>query len=284
MSSQTSKLVVVTVVKDDIEGFDRTCRSIAEQSVPVTHLIINGGSSADMQRALDDWSGRIGSRIISGPDNGPYDAMNKALRALDSRDRVWFINAGDTLAFDEAYAYVDQLTSSDEFTWGFGPVKVVEKSGILRTIPAQATYTQLHHAYGQTPICHQAVVACVDALRLAGGFDDRYPIAADYRSLLLLGRIAAPVQWELPTVEYRAGGLSDRHLLRSHWQQHRIRIEVFNGGMKARARSWARLAGMTARITTGRGIDAIARAGLVDRDWRRPRRNEQSMDNPRHGQ
>jgi len=185
---------------------------------------------------------------------------------------VWFVNAGDTLAFDEAYAYVESCTSSEGFVWGFGPARVVERDGQLRGIPGQAAYTVSNHAYGRTPICHQAAVCQVAALLDVGGFDEaHYSIAADYRALLLLGRRHLPVQWAQPVVNYAAGGISDRHLLRSHWQQHRARIETLDHGFTDSARSLARFGRMSARICAGRSIDLAARIGIADPNWRRLR-------------
>ncbi|MDO8732890.1 MAG: hypothetical protein Q7L55_10040 [Actinomycetota bacterium] len=268
MSASPSRLVVVTVVKDDIEGFERTCASISTQSRHVEHLIIDGGSAPPMLECARKWAAELGSVLISEPDRGTYDAMNKALDQLNGHDRVWFLNAGDVFASPEAYAYVDERSSADNFTWGFGPVRVMEINGRLRHIPKQAPYSRRNYAYGRTPICHQAAVCRVRDLRAVGGFDERYSIRADYRALLLLSQISEPVHWDMPTVEYHAGGISDRFLLRGHWQEHRVRREILGRGPVESARSLGYVSKMALRITTGRSIDALARRGIVDTDWR----------------
>ncbi len=268
MNEHESRLVVVTVVKDDVLGLDRTCTSIAEQTAPVSHLIMNGGTGPDIIDATHRWSQELGSAVVHQADTGPYDAMNLALNQLQPRDRVWFLNSGDVFAEPDAYAYVDDLTCGPDFTWGFGPVRVMEPNGQLRHIPRQACYTPRNHAYGRTPICHQASVCRVRDLRAIGGFDEHYPIVADYRAFLLLAQISAPVQWTKATVEYRAGGISDHLLLRGHWQEHQARREILGGGPIESARSLGYVAKMAARITTGRAIDVLADRGLVASDWR----------------
>lgn len=266
-----SRLVIVTVVKDDVDGLERTCKSIASQTGNPTHVIMNGGTSPAIIDATKRWSEQLGSTVVQQQDTGPYDAMNHALLELDPVDRVWFLNAGDVFATPDAYDYVDDRSSAADFIWGFGPVRVLETNGQLRHVPRQEPFTQRNHAYGRTPICHQAAVCRVQDLRGVGGFDKRYPIVADYRAFLMLAKISAPVQWELPTIEYRAGGLSDRFLLRGHWQQHRARREILGGGPAQSLHSLGYLAKMTARITTGRGIDLLARHGIGDPDWRSQR-------------
>ncbi len=271
MSATRSRLVVVTVVKDDVEGFERTCASLHRQTTRAAHLIVNGGSGAAMRESVDSWASQLASQVISGPDRGPYNAMNTALHALDADDRAWFINAGDTLATDDAYAYIDSATGRDDFVWGFGPVRVIEKSGELREIPTQSPYSLSNHAFGRTPICHQAAVCTVQAMLAGGGFDEHYSIAADYRAFLLLGQRCPPTQWDRAVVNYQAGGLSDRHLLRSHLQQQRARARYFNHDFADRVHSLSHLGRMTIRISAGRTVDLAARAGLVDSNWRRSR-------------
>ncbi len=268
MNEHESRLVVVTVVKDDVLGLDQTCTSIAAQTTAVTHLIMSGGTSPEIMAATRRWSQELGSLVVHQSDTGPYDAMNHALGQLQAHDRAWFLNSGDVFAEPDAYAYVDEQTRGNDFTWGFGPVRVMETNGQLRHIPRQAAYSRRNHAYGRTPICHQASVVRVRDLGAIGGFDERYPIVADYRAFLLLAQINAPVQWTMPTVEYRAGGISDRLLLRGHWQEHQARREILGGGPIESVRSLGYVAKMSTRITTGRGIDLLAHRGLVASDWR----------------
>ena len=277
MTDEGSRLVVVTVVREDIEGFERTCTSLSHQSQSVEHLVIDGASGPQMQECLATWSAILGSTIISEPDRGTYDAMNKALSTLHPLDRVWFLNAGDTFTREDAYAFGEAITCGPEFTWGYGPARVIERDGRLREIQVQAPYSVRNHAYGRTPICHQATISRVDVLQSAGAFDLRYPIVADYKALLLMGQSHQPLTWDLALIDYRAGGISDRHLLRSHRQQHAIRVEVLDSGFAGRTRSAIHLGWMAMRITTGRAIDRLSRLGLVDRTWRARRAARRTM-------
>ena len=219
-------LTIVTVVKDDPLGLDATLASIDRQSVNTRMIVMDGGSGADTIDVAQGWQQRIGIELRSEPDRGPYDAMNKALLLLDGVERVWFVNAGDTLRGSDALERAMDLTRDPEFTWGFGPHSVLETTGEFRRIETGQMYSLPNHAYGKTPICHQAVIVRVSCLRQVGGFDLGYPIAADYRSLLLLGKQWQPKYWGDVLVEYRAGGISDRHLSATIREQGRVRREV----------------------------------------------------------
>lgn len=229
-------LTIVTVVKDDADGLDRTLETIVRQSDRTRLMVMDGGSNDDTLDVIEKWKLALSMEVESQPDLGPYDAMNKVLDKLTGADLVWFINAGDTLRGSDALEKALDLTRDPDFTWGFGPHCVLETTGEFRRIETGQPYSLTNHAYGKTPICHQAVIARVSCLRQVGGFDLRYPIAADYRSLLLLGKQWQPKQWGNVLVEYRAGGISDRHLSATIREQGRVRREVLQPHREFRIR------------------------------------------------
>lgn len=101
------KFTIITCTYNAAEVIKPTLDSILNQTwVPVEHLIIDGASKDDTvkvaeayrQRSLEEETEHE-VRIISEPDRGLYDAMNKGLR-LATGDYVVFLNAGDSLPDD----------------------------------------------------------------------------------------------------------------------------------------------------------------------------------------
>ena len=164
--------------------------------------------------------------VESKADLGPYDAMNRAIAKLEGNDLVWFINAGDILVGDEAISTAIRFTNATDFAWGFGPHQVIEVTGKPRRTVRGKPFSVHNLAYGLTPICHQAVIARISYLREVGCFNLAYPIAADYQCLILLGLRWAPMQWDEVLVQYRAGGISDRNLQRTIWEQSEARRAI----------------------------------------------------------
>src|SRR5574344_1360828 len=88
--------------------FGRIIDSVFSQTYPhVEHVIIDGTSTDDTLQVAQDYMQRSYAasngheiRIVSEPDNGLYDAMNKGLRQV-SGDYVLFLNAGDFLPDSE---------------------------------------------------------------------------------------------------------------------------------------------------------------------------------------
>lgn len=80
-------------------------RSVVRQTYPdIEHIIVDGGSHDDTV-AIVRTEGSHGTRVISEPDRGIYDAMNKGLR-LASGDVIGFLNSDDFYATENALAKI----------------------------------------------------------------------------------------------------------------------------------------------------------------------------------
>ena len=112
-------ITYVTITYQASKVLQRTLDSVLEQDYPeITHLIIDGASTDGTIEMVNDYIERSNAAdnghkvlLMSEPDNGIYDAMNKGLRSLDG-DYVCFLNAGDFLpASDTVSRIITSLTS-----------------------------------------------------------------------------------------------------------------------------------------------------------------------------
>jgi putative colanic acid biosynthesis glycosyltransferase len=93
---RTPFLSIITVVFNDWPGLERTLASVApHRSAAIEHWIIDGSSDGQVRKAL---AGHLPARtfLVSEPDDGLYDAMNKGL-TRSSGEYALFLNAGDSL-------------------------------------------------------------------------------------------------------------------------------------------------------------------------------------------
>ena len=94
---------IVTVVYNDARNIETTIASVLNQNYPYfEYIIIDGNSNDGTVDIINKYSGKP-AYIISEPDNGIYDAMNKGIEKA-SGEWIHFLNSGD------AYCNTDVLS------------------------------------------------------------------------------------------------------------------------------------------------------------------------------
>ncbi len=107
------RISIVTITYNAARTLQRTLDSVARQSYQhVEHLIVDGASKdetvAIAQRYKQGAPYEVS--IVSEPDKGLYDAMNKGL-LLATGDYIVFLNAGDTLHAPDTLATVASMVN-----------------------------------------------------------------------------------------------------------------------------------------------------------------------------
>ena len=106
------KFSLITVTYNAEATLGRTLLSVAEQTYPhIEHILIDGASKDRTVEIAKNFPHL--AKVVSEPDRGLYDAMNKGLR-LATGDYVCFLNAGDKLhGADTLAKIVGKLTRHD---------------------------------------------------------------------------------------------------------------------------------------------------------------------------
>ena len=176
---------IVTVCLDSAAHIAEAIESVLDQTFgDFEYVIVDGGSTDGTLDVVREYERRVGGRIrcVSEPDEGLFDAMNKAL-SLAKGEYVEFLGADDRLE-PGGLAVVAAVVRADPrpdivcgATYVFGP------DGSWRE-PAR---TKVRGGLAQrAPARHQSIFVRRDAILSAGGFDLRFRIAADYELYLRL--------------------------------------------------------------------------------------------------
>lgn len=184
---------VVTVTYNAGQVLQRTLQSVFRQSYQgVEHLIIDGASTDDTLRMVEAYKQQSdavedGHKVIilSEPDRGIYDAMNKGL-AQASGDYVVFMNAGDTFPHDDTLEQIVHHCKLAEHPSAelpgvlYGNTDIVDAEGHYlhpRRLqpPARLTWRSFRHGM---LVCHQAFYARADIAKNLH-YDLRYRFSAD---------------------------------------------------------------------------------------------------------
>ncbi len=111
------KLSVITIVYNNVKDIERTLLSVLNQTYKnIEYIIIDGASTDGTSRILERYRDKI-SKLISEPDKGIYDAMNKGL-TLATGDYILFMNSGDEIYSVETVAEVFETADSADMYYG----------------------------------------------------------------------------------------------------------------------------------------------------------------------
>lgn len=186
-------------------------------------IVVDGNSSDSTTDVLAQYEPRFDGRLkwISEPDSGIYDAMNKGL-AMASAEWVVFLGADDRIA-QGALSAVERCAADAE-----GPQIVC---GATRVFGGGADFIESPRSFRaaripkRAPARHQSIYVRRQALLSIGGFDTRWPIAADYEAYLRLCEAnAEQALTDAVLSEFRLGGVSSTLKVRTAAEYRDIRI------------------------------------------------------------
>ena len=203
----THDLTVATVCRNALATLPRCIASVSpllkHPTLNVEHLLIDGASTDGSQEYLQQEliNGNI-SRLISEPDKGLYDAMNKAIELAHGKVIV-FINADDEICPAAVEACCEPILN--------GRAKYTVASALYVTQTEQRLLSPcMNRILWRQPYCHQSMYCATELLRQFGGFQwKKFHIGADTDFMRRL--YAAHIPYEvIPTTasHFHAGGLS----------------------------------------------------------------------------
>jgi len=198
---------IVTVCLDAARTLEACIDSVAGQTCrEFEHLVIDGDSSDGTREVLARHEAALAC-IVSEPDRGIADAMNKGL-ARCRGEYVLFLNADDRLADPEVLARTAQRIRSHPGYAIHAHGVLVEKAGRSRHVRPRGFNPWMRF---KTGIPHQGAFCHRTLFERVGRFDTRYAVAMDYDLFLraYLAGLDARVSDDV-TATMGDGGISSR--------------------------------------------------------------------------
>lgn len=179
MNNLPLKISIITICKNVKNVIERTLFSVAEQTYDdLEYIVIDGGSVDTTLEKIDHYRSRI-THLVSEPDGGIYEAMNKGI-TLATGEFCLFLNAGDYLchasALANAVAQIRQVDENSDVIYG-NQLMYHESTGAARVWRPKKK-TTLDFYSGSLP--HAATFIRRAAFYRAGLYDSTYRIAGDY--------------------------------------------------------------------------------------------------------
>jgi glycosyltransferase involved in cell wall biosynthesis len=201
-----------------------TLQSVAAQThSDIEHIIIDGGST-DETLALVQSHGTHVTCVVSEQDHGIYDAMNKGL-SLATGEVVCFLNSDDFYPVTTVLERVCEAFTETTFDAVYGDLCYVKKDNykLIVRFWRSSPFKPGLFSKGWCPP-HPALFVRLAVYKRFGGFDLRFPIAADMElmaRLLEVHRVRS-VYIDKVLVHMRMGGTTNRSLRNIIQQNYEI--------------------------------------------------------------
>lgn len=203
---------IVTVCYNAAGCIGRTLDSVREQRFNGYEYIIVDGASTDGTLDIVAESGVRCDRIVSEPDRGIYDAMNKGI-GLARGEYLIFLNAGDTFFADDTLLLASGLLKAELPDVFYGDTAIVDDSGdfiAMRRLRPPKRLNSASFRMGMT-VCHQAFWV---KRSIAPPYDLSFKYSADYDwCVRILKKTPSPVCMNsgLTLVNYLQEGTTTKH-------------------------------------------------------------------------
>lgn len=172
-------ITIVTVCFNVEDTIEETMQSVMGQTYSdKEYLIIDGSSTDQTMNIIGKYSDCDYLRVVSEPDNGLYDAMNKSL-CLAKGDYVIFLNSGDVFCDEKVLEDMAPHLTAD-IVYG-NVIRKKHTGDVVEKYPGK--YKLFWLLLQGKMVSHQVLFTKTDIMRKYG-FDESYKITADFNFLV----------------------------------------------------------------------------------------------------
>ena len=232
---------IITVTYNAESTIEATMRSVKQQTFrPIEHIIIDGASKDNTLYIINKYKDD-NTKVISEPDKGLYDAMNKGIR-LATGTYLCFLNAGDTFhEQDTLEKMANSAGLSDnhklpEILYGQTAIVDAERHFLrMRHHTAPEVLTWKSFQQGML-VCHQAFFV---KRTLAEPYDLQYKYSSDYDWCIRMMKKADVISnTHLILIDYLDEGMTTRHHRASLIERLRIMAKHYGWGKALLMHLW----------------------------------------------
>ena len=222
-------LSIVTITKNDIDGFLKTLESIVPfmNDSRIEWHVVDGGSSDGTEEFLRKF--HPNNSHVHLTDLGLYQSMNYGLD-VSSGKYIIFMNSGDRFIGDGILKLLSLVQNLD-FDWYIANAYAVDQNydRIWKwNIP---NHREIRFKWGMRSFCHQSTIIKRSKMLEHGGFYTK-SLFSDWQMSLKLSKDSPPAHLDLDLTEYLVGGRSSKttliysvsHVVKLRSQLYRIYV------------------------------------------------------------
>jgi glycosyltransferase len=204
---------VITVVKNACNTIEDCIASVLSQDHPAEYILVDGGSTDGTLDVIMPYRKHI-ARLVSEPDKGMYDGLNKGIR-MATGEVIGFLHTDDLYASDSVLETVSRFFEEHNVDSCYGDLVYVDKKDPDKVVRywKSCIYRNGLFKTGWMPP-HPTFFVKRDIYEKYGYFNTDFKIAADYELMLRFIEKYKISTCYIPEVlvKMRMGGMSNRSL------------------------------------------------------------------------
>lgn len=215
---------VITVCRNEAKNIRKTCNSILGQTFDSFEwIVIDGGSMDGTVNILGEYRDRI-EVLVSEPDSGIYNAMNKGV-ARARGEYLVFMNGGDQFSNKDVLLEVSKVPRKD-FIFGDVALEIENERTISRSPDILSRHYLMTHG-----VPHQACYFRRILFEKYGNYDEQFRISSDYelivRFLYKHQSSFHHISQVLSTVNREGISCDPKYRMARKFEAHRIRKKYY---------------------------------------------------------
>lgn len=178
------KISIITSTYNSAVTILDTLESVNAQTYPnIEHIIVDGGSFDNTLDIVKDYGNKIAT-IISEPDKGIYDAMNKGIMAATG-DIIGILNSDDFFTSTDVISTIVKKFEESSIDALYGDVHFVNPDNLKKTVRyySSAIFRPSLFRFGFMP-AHPSFYMKKSCYEKFGLYSLDYKIASDYDLLI----------------------------------------------------------------------------------------------------
>lgn len=178
------KVSIITVVLNGQDTIEDCIKSVCGQSYPdIEYIIIDGVSKDGTLDIIKKYESKL-NKIISEPDQGIYDAMNKGI-GLATGDIIGILNSDDIYIDSEVIGSVVSAMQNKNTDTCYGDLQYVKREDTTKIVRywKSGYFSKNKFKYGWMPP-HPTFFVRKKIYERYGDFNKNFFIAADYELML----------------------------------------------------------------------------------------------------
>lgn len=223
----TPRFTIITVTYNAGKVLDDTIQSVISQTYHhIEYIIVDGASKDNTLQVIDRYRNRI-QKVISEPDHGLYDAMNKGMKWATG-DYICFLNAGDSFHEDDTLLRMVHSIHGNELPdILYGETAIVDSNGHflhMRRLSAPEKLTWKSFRQGMR-VCHQAFFV---KRTLLEPYDLQYRFSSDFDWCIRMMKKSKTLHnTHLTLIDYLDEGLTTQNHKASLWERFHIMCRYY---------------------------------------------------------